>query len=357
MRALRALERVVASAAALALGACEDAGSRVAQVEDVRPNPVETLVMEMAANLEGFPGPSLTFETLGGDVVELVESYGRRPVYLKMWATWCGPCRAQMPHLESTYARIKDDFVVLAVATGINETEEDVRAFVEQTGLVTPMAVDDGRLAAALGLRVTPVHVVIGRDGRILHVGQRADERLEAALIEAERQASPADLVEVRTPDAPTVYARLPDLFLATVEGDEIQLAPTDRSEPTALVFFLPWCESYFVESRPELTRRCREVREHVNERQGAGGARWIGVASRLWAADASGAARYQDDNDVSYPLVFDETGALFESFGVRSTPVIIVFDARGEIVARIDDTSPDLHAALEDALVSATRR
>jgi peroxiredoxin len=257
-----------------------------------------------------------------------------------------------MPHLESTYARIKDDFVVLAVATGINETEEDVRAFVEQTGLATPMAVDDGRLAAALGLRVTPVHVVIGRDGRILHVGQQADERLEAALMEAERQASPASLAEGRTLDEQPIMSRLPDLTLRTVDGDEIELAPNDRGEPTALVFFLPWCESYFVESKPELIGRCREVREQADRLHAEGGARWIGVASRLWSADDAGVARYRDTNNVTYPLVFDESGDLFQAFDVRSTPVVIVFSPEGEIVARIDASSeaPDLRAALDRA-------
>jgi peroxiredoxin len=256
-----------------------------------------------------------------------------------------------MPHLESTYERIKDDFTVLAVATGVNETEAHVRAFVEENDLETPMAIDDGRLASTLNLRVTPVHLVIGRDGRILHVGHLADERLETALREAERQpASPAPQGGATIEEE--VVSRLPDLTLTTVDGDELRLAPADRDQPTAILFFLPWCEGYFAERRPDLTSRCREVNEEVARRQAGGGARWIGVVSGLWETETA-AARYRETNDIAFPLVLDASGELFASFGIRSTPVIIVFNPEGDVVARIDDAigAADLHAALDRAL------
>jgi thiol-disulfide isomerase/thioredoxin len=345
--------RSIACGAALALGSCGEAGDRAA----ADPPPGEAFALGMEANLKGLPGPALSFTTLAGDVVDLEQSYGRKPIYLKIWATWCAPCRAQMPHLESTYARIKDDFVVLAVATGINETEADVRALVMELGLETPVAVDDGGLAAAVGLRVTPVHVVIGRDGRILHVGQLADERLEAALAEARRRPA-RSAAEGSAPAEVEVLSRLPELTLTTVDGEAITLAPTDGSEPTALVFLLPWCEDYLAASQPEAGSRCREVREEVERRQAQGGARWIGVASGLWDQEAD-VVRYRDANAVTLPLVLDADGTLFRSFGVRSTPVILVFGPGGEQVARIDEASglAELQTALDAALAGRSGR
>ncbi len=358
MRPLIALERAIPCAIALAVWSCGDAGDRSEATARAGASPGEAIAMTMEASLKGLPGPALAFETLDGAVVDLAESYGRKPVYLKMWATWCGPCRRQMPHLESTYERIGNDFTVLAVATGVNETEEEVRAFVEREGLATPMAVDDGRLAGMLDLRVTPVHVVIGRDGRILHVGHLADGRLEAALREAERRPPPGGPVQGRAPDATPVLSRLPERTLETVDGEEIELARADADEPTALVFFMYWCESYFSASKPELSRRCSEMWEDVGRLQAEGGARWIGVASGLWssAADVVG---FRDDDDVAIPLVFDESGDLFESFGVTSTPVVIVFGPDGTVVARIDHArgGSDLRTALAAARERAPSR
>src|SRR5260370_36991550 len=70
----------------------------------------------------------------------------------------------------------------MAVNSGFNDPIGDVRDYRRKMGLTMPIVVDDGRLAAALHLRVTPQHIVIGRDGRIQYVGHLADARLDAAL-------------------------------------------------------------------------------------------------------------------------------------------------------------------------------
>jgi peroxiredoxin len=313
-------------------------------------NPGEALALATAAGLQGRPGPAIKLTTLDGDVVDLEQSYGRKPVYLEMWATWCTGCRAQMPALESRYSRIKDEFTVVAVATGFDETESQVRSFVKQIGLKAPVAVDDGRLAAALGLRVTPTHVVIGRDGRVLHVGNMSDARLEAALTEAAQQR-PRDDADGRATIGAPILSRLPQQTVTTVDGEKIELAPVGNREPTALVFFLPWCESYFAKSFPEHASQCREVREEAEALRAKGGVRWIGVASGLWETEAD-TQRYREKNNVTLPLVEDDSGELFRSFGVRSTPTIVVFAPDGRKVATIggEGWRSDLEAALQSA-------
>jgi len=47
--------------------------------------------------------PRLNLETIDGDVIDLGGLYGRKAVYIKFWATWCVPCRQQMPHFEQAY--------------------------------------------------------------------------------------------------------------------------------------------------------------------------------------------------------------------------------------------------------------
>lgn len=57
------------------------------------------------ALLVGHRAPAATLPLLDGGSVALAELAGRKPVYLKFWATWCKPCRKQMPHLEGDLAR------------------------------------------------------------------------------------------------------------------------------------------------------------------------------------------------------------------------------------------------------------
>ncbi len=89
-----------------------------------------------------------------------------RPVMLNFWATWCPPCRQEMPDIIKAY-EAGDDLVVLA----INEREnmDAVKPFAEDFGISMPVALDqDGRLADIYGVRGMPTSVFIGRDGTVV---------------------------------------------------------------------------------------------------------------------------------------------------------------------------------------------
>ena len=113
---------------------------------------------EVGRSLVGTPAPQLVLETIDGDTIDLGQLYGKKGLYLKFWATWCVPCREQMPHLEKTFEDAGDDLAVIAVDAGFIDTIADVRAVRDEFGLTMPIAIDDGRLADALNLRVTPQH-------------------------------------------------------------------------------------------------------------------------------------------------------------------------------------------------------
>src|SRR5262249_25053433 len=121
--------------------------------------------------LVGTPAPRLAVQTIEGKSIDLGSLYGKQAVYLKFWATWCGPCRAQMPHFEHTYETADENLAVIGVDTGFNDSLPEVRKAIGEFGLKMPMVIDDGRLAEAFNLRVTPQHVVIARDGSIAYLG------------------------------------------------------------------------------------------------------------------------------------------------------------------------------------------
>jgi thiol-disulfide isomerase/thioredoxin len=103
------------------------------------------------------------------------DPWGKKAVYLKFWATWCTPCRQQMPHFENVYQHAGSDLAVIALNAGFSETLQDIKDYRGTLNIHMPIVVDDGSLAGLFNLRITPQHVVIGKDGTVKYVGNRAD--------------------------------------------------------------------------------------------------------------------------------------------------------------------------------------
>ena len=116
-----------------------------------------------------------TFKTLDGESAKLSD-YSNKVVVLNMWATWCGPCRQEIPELVKMSNEYKArGLVVLGVATTYNEQNEPdhVKEFVKTQNIPYQIVWDDGTLAAPLvqavqGRSVIPQSFVISRDGRIV---------------------------------------------------------------------------------------------------------------------------------------------------------------------------------------------
>ena len=89
-------------------------------------------------------------------------------VFLNFWATWCGPCREEMPAMETMYNRYKDKgFEILAVNAG--EKEQDVLAFLKNNRYTFPVVLDqDGKVNGAYGVRAIPTSYLIDREGKII---------------------------------------------------------------------------------------------------------------------------------------------------------------------------------------------
>lgn len=120
---------------------------------------------------EGFVAPDFTLETLGGAPIALSDLRGKA-VVLNLWASWCPPCRAEMPALQAAYELDgPDGLVVLAVNTTFQDREADAAAFVEEYGLTFPIALDrDGTFSRNYQLRALPSTFFIGPDGVITQV-------------------------------------------------------------------------------------------------------------------------------------------------------------------------------------------
>ena len=302
--------------------------------------------------LIGSPAPRAILQTIDGQQIDLGSLYGKKAVYLKFWATWCVPCREQMPHFERTFESAGPDLAVIAVNVGFNDTLADVRAYRTKLGIKMPIVIDDGALGAAFNLRVTPQHVIIGRDGRIQYIGHLANDRLEAALVAARTSSEGATTAGTAIAEGPKygVGDRLPDLSVTTLEGERFALRGGTGKQRTVLVFLSPWCESYLSTSRPGLAADCRAVREKVDALAAKNGTRWLGVASGLWTSSGELSA-YRDEHKVSIALTLDDSGSLFREFRVMNVPTVVVADGNGKIVQRLEGHEADAPKALEGAV------
>ncbi len=129
------------------------------------------------------PAPGFTLGTLDGQVVSLSDYRGQR-VLINFWATWCPPCRFEMPAIESVYRGYSDrDFVVLGV--NLEESPRTVQPFVKELGLSFPILMDtDGEAAMLYGVRGLPTSVFVDRDGMVAmrHIGPMDEAFIEQTL-------------------------------------------------------------------------------------------------------------------------------------------------------------------------------
>ncbi len=294
-------------------------------------------------SLVGTAAPRAVLTTIDGERIDLGALVGKKAVYLKFWATWCTPCREQMPHFEHVYQSAGTDLAVVAINVGFNDSLDEVQKYRRKLGLTMPIVFDDGSLGSAFNLRVTPQSIVIGRDGRILYVGHLADAHLDAALLAArEIKSAPVAAGPARADAAPIgVGDSLPAQSLSTLDGKSFALKGSGAARPTVLVFLSPWCESYLATTRPAISASCRRTREQVGELSGTPRLRWIGIASGLWASPDD-LRKYQAENKIRIPLTLDESGALFRSFRVTDVPTVLIADSNGKVIERVNSDDPE---------------
>lgn len=120
---------------------------------------------------QGFLAPDFELQTITGETVRLSDLRGQA-VLVNLWATWCPPCRAEMPAIERVYQEYKaQGFTVLAVDMTYQDSFADIAPFVEKYDLTFPILLEpNGEMARAYQLRSLPSSFFIDREGIIREV-------------------------------------------------------------------------------------------------------------------------------------------------------------------------------------------
>jgi peroxiredoxin len=116
----------------------------------------------------GHPAPDFALLTPGGDELALSDLRGT-PVLVNFWATWCPPCRAEIPALEETYRQFDGDVLVLGV--DVQENPGRVAEFMRQHDMTYPVVVDEtADVARIYRVRAFPTSYLIDERGVIVKV-------------------------------------------------------------------------------------------------------------------------------------------------------------------------------------------
>ncbi len=123
-----------------------------------------------AKELSG-PAPDFTLTTLDGDKVKLSDLKGQ-VVMINFWASWCGPCRQEMPLLNDIYAGYKKaGFVLLGV--NLDESADDAKDFLKKTPVNFPVLLDSqGKVADLYKNQAMPSSYFVDRKGNLVHLHQ-----------------------------------------------------------------------------------------------------------------------------------------------------------------------------------------
>ncbi|WP_019026380.1 redoxin domain-containing protein [Colwellia piezophila] len=258
-----------------------------------------------------------------GEVVTLEQYQGKKPVYLKFWATWCKPCIEQMPHFEQISQQHGDNLAVIAINLGINDNLAAVQKVQQEFNLSMPMAIDNsGDLAQAFRLLGTPYHLLFDKQMNLVHLGHKADSVLDnkIALISTEQQ------LDLLADNAITETALPLELGL-------------DDNKIQALLFTATWCDWYFKDSRPSSSQQCIAAQNSVNNlTQQFDNIAWQGIISRLWTGPAE-LANYTKKYQVKHAIAIDANNGMFHQYAVKELPSLVIIKD-GEVILRTSDFS-----------------
>jgi len=138
----------------------------------LKPAPDEKLLQRYAQNMtnstewQGRIAPDFELKTTRGERFQLSENIGKKIIVLNFFATWCGPCREEMPELNSYFnAHKADSFLLLGIDA--EEKQDRVDAFLSDLKIDFPAGVDAGPIQKQYGVSAFPTTVLIGVDGKV----------------------------------------------------------------------------------------------------------------------------------------------------------------------------------------------
>jgi thiol-disulfide isomerase/thioredoxin len=257
------------------------------------------------------------YQTFEKQPVALQALVGKKPLYLKFWATWCLDCRRELPSLEKTYQQYRDKIAIFAVNLNINETDEAIRSLQQKNKLTIPILMDNnGTIAGNFEFKGTPFHVLINAQGEVVYTTYKDDAQLAEQL------------------------AKLASNGQAAIANAATHTSVTDISLPKgkAVVYFsATWCDWYMKDVYPEMASNCINALQLVDNLFRSNPQLQLkAYVTHLWTEQAD-MAEYIKKFSITYPVIMDDDNQQFRQLKANEYPTIIVFND-GKEVGRFTD-------------------
>ncbi len=111
--------------------------------------------------------PEVVFSSLDGNASVTMSAFRGRPVLVTFWASWCGPCRVELPELSKLYGElVGTGFVLMTV--NVDQNPAAGRGFLNSLGLSLPVYRLDPRDTKALGINALPANILLDAEGRFV---------------------------------------------------------------------------------------------------------------------------------------------------------------------------------------------
>ncbi len=134
----------------------------------------------------GTAAPAAAVQTLDGKATDLARYYGRTPVLIEFWASWCPNCKALEPQLQRIARAHGAKVKLLGVAVSVNQTPQRVRLYAQKYKLPLELLWDArGKATEAYDAPATSYVVLVDRAGKVVYTGQGGDQDLEGAVRKA----------------------------------------------------------------------------------------------------------------------------------------------------------------------------
>src|ERR1700727_3073660 len=141
-----------------------------------------------AMQMRGKPAPAFTLVTLDGKKVSLSDFKGH-PVLVNFWATWCGPCKVEMPWFEEFNKQYAGQgLVILGMTDDVDAGKDAIAKVVKKTGVTYPILLTDGKVQKAYGgLDYLPVSFYVDRNGVVVEetAGLGSKDEIQAHIKKA----------------------------------------------------------------------------------------------------------------------------------------------------------------------------
>lgn len=306
---------------------------------DALPDDIVDESLEDDAGLDpGQKAPDFELTTLDGEEVKLSDYKGQK-VLLNFWASWCPPCKTEMPYMDEYYndQAEEDNVAILAVNMTTLERgqKENVPKFVQEHDLTFPILMDEAGLAKDLyDVMIYPTTYVINEEGVIT---ERTNMLLEMPYIEQivkeadtfeNGQSNEKEQSEPRNPALDKglgVGNEAPDFELETMTGEKVKLSDS-KGKMTFVNFWTSWC--------PSCDEELTALQEFYANEKGAEEIEVIGVnLTNLEREEERTLSTFIEEHDLTFPILTDPKGEVEKLYKIEEYPTTYVISPEGHIV------------------------